>query len=104
MRIHLQGFIVKHGQNTGRVNKQQTGMAEARHRAIRRVSVGRRSANNIQRARQRDNPGERAIIQARYKQSPKGKAERIIQAHWQESNTGKTIKRLGKTMTNKWAP
>ncbi len=33
---------------TGRVSKQQTGMAGARHRAIRRASVGRRSSNNIQ--------------------------------------------------------
>ncbi len=33
---------------SGRVSKQQTGMAGAKHRAIRRASVCRRSANNIQ--------------------------------------------------------
>ncbi len=30
----MQGFIPKHGHNTGRVSKQQTGMAGARHRVI----------------------------------------------------------------------
>ncbi len=40
----MQGFIPKHGHNTGRVNKQQTGMAGARHRVILRACVGRRSA------------------------------------------------------------
>ncbi len=50
----MQGFIPKHGHNTGRVNKQQPGMAGARQRIVRGASVGLRSANNIQRgARQR---------------------------------------------------
>ncbi len=44
----MQGFIPKHGHNTGRVSKQQTGMAGARHRVILRASVGQRSVNNIQ--------------------------------------------------------
>ncbi len=84
----MQSFIIRHGQyRQGRTvaNRYNKDRAENNPRA----SVGRRSANNIQRARQRDNPGERAIIQARYKQSPKGKAERIIQEHGQESEQGK---------------
>ncbi len=91
----MQGFITIHGQTqAGSVNSRQVWQRQDTE-SNPRASVGRRSANSIQRARQRDNPGERAIIQARYKQSPKGKAERIIQEHGQESNTGKTIKRLG---------
>ncbi len=39
--------------NTGRVGQEQTGMAWARHKNNPRASVGRRSANSIQRARQR---------------------------------------------------
>ncbi len=82
MRIHMQCFIIRHGQyRQGRTvaNRYNKDRAENNPRA----SVGRRSANSIQRARQRDNPRERAIIQARYKQSPKGKTEGI------SSNTGR---------------
>ncbi len=76
----------KHRQGRTVANRYNKDKAESNPRA----SVGRRSVNNIQRARQRDNPGERAIIQARYKQSPKGKAERIIQEHGQESEHRKS--------------
>ncbi len=53
MRIHLQGFIVKHGRNRqGRTvaNRYDKDRAENNPRA----SVGQRSANSIQRARQRE--------------------------------------------------
>ncbi len=90
-RIHLQGFIIKHGQNTGRVSTRQTGMAGAKHRAVRRTSVGRRSAYSIQGARQRDNPRERAIIQTRYNQSPKGKAEGISKDTGNQTRNKETL-------------
>ncbi len=83
---HRQGRTVANRQGRTVANRYNKDKAESNPRA----SVGRRSANNIQRARQRDNPGERAIIQARYKQSPKGKAERIIQEHGQESEHRKS--------------
>ncbi len=55
VRIHMQAFIARHGQNTGRVeqmtNRYRWGKAEE-YSSKRR---GLRSANNIQRARQRDN-------------------------------------------------
>ncbi len=54
VRIHLRGFIPKHGLNTGRVNKQQTGMAGARQREI--IQVKSNDANRVQRARLRVNP------------------------------------------------
>ncbi len=63
MRIHLRGFIRKHGHNTGRVNKQQTGMAGARHRVILGQAWVDDRRTISKRARQRDNPGTQAIIQ-----------------------------------------
>ncbi len=48
VRIHVQVFIYKHSQYTGRVKQRQTDMARARHKSDPRASVGRRSANNIQ--------------------------------------------------------
>ncbi len=53
MRIHLQAFIIVHGQyRQGRTvaNRYDKDRAENNPRA----SVGRRSANFIQRARQRE--------------------------------------------------
>ncbi len=49
---HLQIFIHKHGQNTGRVKQQQTGMAWARQKSKHWASVGLQSANVIQGAKQ----------------------------------------------------
>ncbi len=65
----------------------------------------RRTISN--RARQRDNPGTQAIVQARRKQSPNGKAKGLIQEtrariKTLENRQGKA--RQGKTMTTKWAP
>ncbi len=62
MRIHMQSFIIRHGQNRqGRTvaNRYKQRQAENNPRA----SVGRRSANS----------------------NPEGKAERINQEHGQES-------------------
>ncbi len=47
-------FLLKNMVNTGRVGQEQTGMAWARHKSNPKASVGRRSANLIQRARQRE--------------------------------------------------
>ncbi len=57
---------------TGRVKQRQAGVAWARHRVILGQAWvdDRRTISN--KARQRDNPGTRAIIQARHKQSPNG--------------------------------
>ncbi len=54
MRIHMQAFINKHGQNTGRVKQQQTGMARARHKSSPVSRRGRSVANVIQGAKQRE--------------------------------------------------
>ncbi len=56
----------------------KTGTTQARQ-SIPRASVGLRSANSIQQARQRYNPGTRAIAEARCKQSLKNP-----KIHWQE--------------------
>ncbi len=71
----MQAFIPKHGKYTGRVNQQQTGMARARHRVIlgKAWVDDQRTISN--RVRQRDNPGKRAEVQERCKQSPNGKAK-----------------------------
>ncbi len=71
----MQAFINKHSQITGRVKQQQTDMARARHKSNPRASMGldRRTISN--RARQRDNPGTRAVVQERCKQSLNGKAK-----------------------------
>ncbi len=95
--MHLRGFIIKHGHNTGRVNKQQTGMAGARHRVILGQAWVDDRRTISKRARQRDNPGTQAIIQtganrvrtARQRVNP-GKTGK-------NQNTG-THKRQGKTM------
>ncbi len=54
MRIHMQGFILRHGQKhrQGRTvaNRYNTDKAESNPRA----SVGRRSANNIQQGQGRE--------------------------------------------------
>ncbi len=75
MRIQMQGFILKHGQNTGRVGQWQTGITQTRQRVI----LGQAWVDDRQtisnRARQRDNPGTQAIIQTRCEQSPNGKAK-----------------------------
>ncbi len=34
MRIHMQAFIMRHGQNTGRVGQWQTGITQTRQRVI----------------------------------------------------------------------
>ncbi len=56
VRIHLQAFIARHGQkhSQGRTNGQ-TGTDGARQKSNQVNGCGLRSANNIQRARQRDN-------------------------------------------------
>ncbi len=71
----MQGFIVKHGQNTGRVGQWQTGITQTRQRVILGQAWvdDRRTISN--RARQRDNPGTQAIVQMRCNQSPTGKAK-----------------------------
>ncbi len=91
MQIHLRGFIIKHGHNTGRVNKQQTGMAGARHRVILRQAWVDDRRTISKRARQRDNPGTQAIIRtARQRVNPgntgknqnTGKHKRQDYDHW----------------------
>ncbi len=75
----------------GEVTKQarfmqwQTGTSQARQRLILGQAWvdDRRTISN--RARQRDNPGTRAIVQERCKQSPKGKAKGKSRKHRQES-------------------
>ncbi len=71
-------------------NRYNTDKAESNPRA----SVGRRSATISNRARQRDNPGTRAIIQMRCNQSPTGKVKGKGKSrkHGQKSNTGKLSK------------
>ncbi len=34
MRIHMQGFILRHGQNTGRVGQWQTDITQTRQRVV----------------------------------------------------------------------
>ncbi len=50
----MQAFIMRHGQNTGRVGQWQTGINTDKAENSPKASMGRRSANNIQRARQRE--------------------------------------------------
>ncbi len=75
VRIHMQGFILRHGQNTGRVGQWQTGITQTRQRVILGQAWvdDRRTISN--RARQRDNPGTQAIVRERCKPSPNGKAK-----------------------------
>ncbi len=40
VRIHTHSFIERHGQNTGRVKHQQTGMAQTRHKSNPKTGVG----------------------------------------------------------------
>ncbi len=88
----MQGFIVKHGQNTGRVGQWQTGITQTSQRVILGQAWvdDRRTISN--RARQSDNPGTQAIIQMRCNQSPTGKAKGKSRKHGQKSNTGKLSK------------
>ncbi len=44
MQIHMQAFIHRHGQDTGRVEQQQIGMAWARHKS---TPVNRRSRSEV---------------------------------------------------------
>ncbi len=89
----MQGFIPKHGHNTGRVNKQQTGMAGARHR----VSLGqawvddRRTISNRGKAK-RDNPGKQAIIQRGANRVQRARLRVNPGKHGQESKHRKTQK------------
>ncbi len=55
----MQAFINKHGQNTGRVEHQQTGMAQARHKSSPVNRRGRSVAKVIRGKTKRDNPGTR---------------------------------------------
>ncbi len=74
MRIHVQAFINKHGQNTGRVEHQQTGMVHTRHKS---GQVNRKSsANVIQGAKQREISQAHNNSPGRGKQSPNDKRER----------------------------
>ncbi len=58
MRIHMQGFILRHGQNTGRVGQWQTGITQTRQIVILGQAWvdNRRTISNRGKAK-RDNPG-----------------------------------------------
>ncbi len=85
MRIHMQGFILKHGQNTGRVGQWQTGITQTRQRVILGqawVDDRRTISKGLDR---RGNPGTRAIILARFKQETEGQGKRV-----NPENTGRS--------------
>ncbi len=54
VRIHMQAFINKHGQNAGRVEHQQTDMARTRHKKSPVSRQSRSAANVIKGAKQRE--------------------------------------------------
>ncbi len=62
MRIHMQAFIMRHGQNTGRVGQWQTGITQTRQRIVLRqawVDDRRTISRGLGRE---NNPGARAGI------------------------------------------
>ncbi len=69
----MQAFIYRHGQSQAGSNKQQTGIERARQKS---TQINRRDRRTISKGLdRRGNPGTRAIIQSRCKQSPNGKAK-----------------------------
>ncbi len=56
VRIHTHSFIERHGQSTGRVEHQQTGVAQTRHKSNPKTGMGWSTANLILRARRTWNP------------------------------------------------
>ncbi len=61
----MQAFVRRHGQNTGRVKQMANRYIGARQEGTQVNGRGLRSANYIQRARQRDDPGNRQKIMNR---------------------------------------
>ncbi len=58
----MQAFIRRHGQNTGRVEQMANRYIGARQESTQVNGRGLRSANYIQRARQRDDPGNKLKV------------------------------------------
>ncbi len=73
MRIYMQAFINKHGQNTGRFEHQQTGTARGRQKSSPVNRRGRLAANVIQGAKQREIIQVHENSPGRGKESPNDK-------------------------------
>ncbi len=65
--------------------------------------MGRRSANGIQRARQRDVPRSRAIIHNEVNRVQRARQREYTRKHGQESNTGRQTKDTGKRFVSRLA-
>ncbi len=90
-RIHTHSFIETAGQNTGRVERQQTGMEQTRHKSNPKIGVGLLTANLILRARQTGNPQTEV--------SP-GEVQTQSETAWQRVNPRQAISyRAGRDQT-----
>ncbi len=85
--------------NQARFMQWQTGTSQARQRVLLEQAWVDDQQTISNRARQRDNPGTRAIVQERCKQSPNSRAKGKSRKHGQESKHT----RQGKTMITEWA-